>query len=204
MTPGANTRNDQGMTTPRRTRAAAGALPAAVVVLAALAAGCGTRHPDEDAGAQGPSRTSVATPTRPADFPCPGESPAPTPSATAAADAGTPPDHYAENHGFRVPIALRGQARCAGLAAAARIERTLRPLRERGDFDPEHTRAALVGLGYPDGKVKAYQNGDRAVGFLIVAPSMCLEGSMRREAAQADAFGGYPDGSDCEPPRGGH
>ncbi|MEV8069814.1 hypothetical protein AB0P32_27500 [Streptomyces sp. NPDC085995] len=193
------------MTKPR-TRAAAGALPAAVAVLAALTAGCGTQHADDGAGAQRPARTAVATPSRPADFPCPGESttPTPTPTATAAADAGTPPDHYAENHGFRVPIALHGQARCEGLAAAARIEKALEPLRERGDFDPEHTRTALVGLGYPAGKVNAHQNGDRAVGFLIVAPSMCLEGSMYREAAQADAFGGYPDGSDCEPPRGGH
>ncbi|GAA5059640.1 hypothetical protein [Streptomyces similanensis] len=191
------------MTKPRRTRAAAGALPAAVAVLAVLAAGCGTQSSDDDAGgAAGSARTSAAAPSGPADVPCPGESPTPTPTATGSGEL--PPDHYAENHGFRVPIPLHGRARCAGLAAAARIEKALRPLSERRDFDPEHTREALTALGYPAGKVESSANGDQAVSFLIDASTMCLEGSLNRVAAETDAFGGYPDGTGCEPPRGGH
>ncbi|MFQ6147339.1 hypothetical protein ACLMNJ_30425 [Streptomyces seoulensis] len=193
------------MTKPRRTRAAAGALPAAVAVLAVLAAGCGTQPSDDDAdGAAGSARTSAAAPSGPADVPCPGESPTPTPARTATGSTELPPDHYAENHGFRVPIPLHGRARCAGLAAAARIEKALRPLSERRDFDPKHTREALTALGYPAGKVESSANGDQAVSFLIDASTMCLEGSLNRVAAEADAFGGYPDGTGCEPPRGGH
>ncbi|MFI2645384.1 hypothetical protein [Streptomyces sp. NPDC018610] len=201
------------MTKLRRTRAAAGALPAAVAVVAVLAAGCGTQRPDDDAGGLpgaartgGAAATSTATavPSKPSDFPCPGESPTPTPSPTASHAAEQPPDHYAENHGFRVPIPLHGQSRCDGLAAVARIEKALEPLRRRGDFAPESTRKALTGLGYADGKVQSYQNGNPGVGFLIVDSPLCLEGTMYRNATRADAFAGYPDGSDCQPPSGGH
>ncbi|WP_393098197.1 hypothetical protein [Streptomyces sp. LN325] len=58
--------------------------------------------------------------------------------------AATPPtDHYAENHGFMVPFPLRGRERCEGLAAVARVEGALEPLRGRGDFAPNSTRDAL-------------------------------------------------------------
>ncbi|MDX3114439.1 MULTISPECIES: hypothetical protein [Streptomyces] len=171
-----------------------------------LTAGCGTQRAGQEAGGGGPSRAGVATPSKPVDFRCPGESAAPTPSPSAAAsDPATPPtDHYAENHGFLVPLQLHGRSRCEGLAAARRIERALEPLRERGDFSPQSTRAALTGLGYADGDVQSSQNGPTGVSFLVVAHPLCLEGGIDREKTRADAFGGYPDGTDCEPPAGGH
>ncbi|GGS06531.1 hypothetical protein GCM10010269_51760 [Streptomyces humidus] len=177
-----------------------------LAALTLLAAGCGTQRAGQDAGDGSPSRAAVTTPGAPADFPCPGESaaPTPTPSAASSGPATAPPDHYAENHGFMVPLPLHGRSRCDGLAAVRRIERVLEPLRERGDFSPQSTRAALTGLGYAAGDVRASQNGPTGVSFLVVARPLCLEGGIDREKTRADAFGGYPDGTDCEPPSGGH
>lgn len=181
-----------------------GMVPAALLAL--LAAGCGTRHVGDDAGAGVPSRTAVAAPSAPVDFPCPGESSVPAPPVTAAAsDPAVPPtDHYAENHGFMVPFPLHGQSRCDGLAAVRRVEDALEPLRRRGDFAPESTRGALTRLGYPAGKVQSYQNGPTGVDFLIGTYPICVEGTMNRDAVQADAFSGYPDHPGCARPSGGH
>ncbi|MEU5087827.1 hypothetical protein [Streptomyces sp. NPDC021356] len=197
------------MTTARKTRARLGMLPLAVVALLA-AAGCGTQRAGDTADAyrrSHPTPTGISTPSTPADFPCPGESPRPT-APTAAASPGStapPTDHYAENHGFRVPIPLHGQSRCDGLTAVERVRSALEPLRRRGDFTPAGIRNALTRLGYPTGKVQAYQNGSGA-GFLIDigASPWCVEGTMNSESTRADAFGGYPDGTACEPPSGGH
>ncbi|WP_344021696.1 hypothetical protein, partial [Streptomyces luteireticuli] len=115
-----------------------------------------------------------------------------------------PGDHYAENHGFRVPIPLHGPLRCEGLAAVKRVEDALEPLRRRGDFTTAGTRGALTGLGYAAGKVRVYENGPTGVGFLVEAPRMCLEGTWDQDATRAEAFGGYPDHSGCEVPSGGH
>ncbi|MCQ4083520.1 hypothetical protein NGB36_23715 [Streptomyces sp. RB6PN25] len=177
-----------------------------IAVLAMLAAGCGTHRPGDNAGADGPSRTAAATPSTPVDFPCPGESPtlAPPTTADAPGPAAPPTDHYAENHGFMVPLPLHGRHRCDGLAAAGRVEGALEPLRERGDFDPESTRNALTQLGYPARKVQTYQNGPTGVSFLIDAFPLCVEGTMNRASTLADAFAGYPDHSGCDRPTGGH
>ncbi|WP_189189643.1 hypothetical protein [Streptomyces albiflavescens] len=192
------------MTMIRTTRVRLGILPMAV--LAVLAAGCGTHRPGNDAGADGPSRAPTATPSRPVDFRCPGESATPAAPTTAVTSvpAAPPTDHYAENHGFMVPFPLHGERRCEGLAAVGRVQRALEPLRERGDFDPESTRSALTGLGYAVGKVRSYQDGPTGVGFLIDAFPLCVEGTMDRKSTQADAFGGYPDHPGCDRPSGGH
>ena len=193
------------MTMTRTTRVLAG-LPALVVVLTVLVAGCGTHRPGDEVAAVGPSRSAAATPSAPADFPCPGESPTPAPPTAAddSAPAAPPGDHYAENHGFRVPIPLHGQRRCDGLAAARRIDSALEPLRRRGDFKTGSTRSTLTGLGYSPGKVQVYQNGPTGIDFLIDASRMCVEGTMDRDATHADAFDGYPDHSGCDVPSGGH
>ncbi|MBL1086496.1 hypothetical protein JK359_31800 [Streptomyces actinomycinicus] len=117
-----------------------------------------------------------------------------------------PTDHYAENHGFKDPIQLHGQSRCDGLATVARVKRTLEPLRRRGDFAPDDVRNALTSLGYSAEKVQTYQDGSAGVGFLIDidASPWCVEGTMSGDSTKANAFGGYPDGTDCEPPSGGH
>ncbi|WP_392666989.1 hypothetical protein [Streptomyces sp. LN785] len=190
------------MTTLKKTGARLGTLPLAVMVL--LAAGCGTQQAGDTAKAH---RRSYPTPSTPADFLCPGEDPEPT-AATAAATAPSatvpPTDHYAENHGFRVPIPLHGRNRCDGLTVTERVKSALEPLRKRGDFAPQHVQNVLTDLGYPAGK--AYQDGPTGVGFLIVidASPWCVEGTMSRDSTKADAFGGYPDGTGCEPPQGGH
>jgi hypothetical protein len=196
------------MTTLRKTRAPLGMLPLAAMVL--LAAGCGTQRAGDTADAyrrSHPTPTGISTPSTPVDFPCPGESPEPTAPAAATTPSSTvpPTDHYAENHGFRVPIPLHGQNRCDGLTAVGRVKSALEPLRRRGDFTPDDVRDALAGLGYSAGKVQAYQDGSE-VGFLIdigVSP-WCVEGTMSSTSTKADAFGGYPDGTGCEPPSGGH
>ncbi|MEU9135034.1 hypothetical protein AB0D33_03525 [Streptomyces sp. NPDC048404] len=197
------------MTTPRKMRARLGMLVSAVSVLSAT--GCGTQQAGDAADAyrsSHPTPTGTATPSTDVDFTCPGESPEPTESTAAATPSSTesPADHYAENHGFRVPLALHGQNRCDGLTVVGRVEDALEPLRRRGDFAPDSVRDALTGLGYSAEKVQAYPNGSAGVGFLIdigVSP-WCVEGTMSSGSTKADAFGGYPDGSNCEPPSGGH
>lgn len=206
MTRAAARERIRGMTAIRTTGVRLGMAPMVVpALLAVLAVGCGTHRPGDEAGAEGPSR-AAATPSAPVDFRCPGESSAPTPTRTPGTSGpATPPtDHYAENHGFMVPFPLHGRERCEGLAAVARVEGALEPLRERGDFAPDSTRDALTGLGYPASKVRTYQNGPTEVGFLIDTFPLCVEGGMNRESTQADAFGGYPDHSACDRPSGGH
>ncbi|MFH7594520.1 hypothetical protein WDV06_05360 [Streptomyces racemochromogenes] len=208
------------MTTFRMTSARRRMLPWAAVFL--LTTGCGAQRADDgpDAGPRAdpaPAGTAamapapVPAPGTPSDSPCPGESPTPTaPGASGtpgtSAPSAPPADHYAENHAFRIPLPLHGQSRCDGLAAVGRVEHALEPLRRRGDFAPESVRSALSGLGYATGKVHAYQNGPTGVGFLvdIGASPWCVEGTMSRDSTRAEAFGGYPDGTGCEPPRGGH
>ncbi|MGW3631491.1 hypothetical protein ACWD7F_15195 [Streptomyces sp. NPDC005122] len=194
------------MTVIRTTGVRLGMVPMVVpALLAVLAVGCGTHRPGDEAGAEGASR-AAATPSAPVDFRCPGESPTPTPTRTPGTSGpATPPtDHYAENHGFMVPFPLHGRERCEGLAAVARVEGALEPLRERGDFAPDSARDALTGLGYPASKVRSYQNGPTGVGFLIDTFPLCVEGTMNRDSTQADAFGGYPDHAACDRPTGGH
>ncbi|WEH33039.1 hypothetical protein PZB75_06390 [Streptomyces sp. AM 4-1-1] len=180
----------------------------ATAVLALLVAGCGTHRVEDPADAYRrthPTPTGISRPSTPADFPCPGESPTPAPPPAAGISA-APGDHYAENHGFRVPFPLHGRSRCDGLAAVRRIEGVLEPLRESGDFAPESTSRALTGLGYPAAKVRSYEMGPTAVGFLVEADAapLCVEGTMGRDATEAHAFGGYPDHSGCDTPSGGH
>ncbi|MFH8983843.1 hypothetical protein [Streptomyces varsoviensis] len=183
----------------------------ATAAVAVLAAGCGT----ERAGEQAAPARGAATPTRPAEptnFPCPGESRTPSPTATANATApasgggGPLADHYAENHGFREPFPLYGQHRCDGLAAVQRIKAALEPLRRRGDFAPESIQSALTRLGYPADKVRSYEDGPEAAGFLVEAApdTLCVEGRLSPRPTEATAFGGYPDHSGCEAPSGGH
>ncbi|MGW1077498.1 hypothetical protein [Streptomyces sp. NPDC002537] len=192
------------MTMIRTTGARLGILP--VAMLAVLAAGCGTHRSGDGARAGGPSRSAAAAPSAPVDFPCPGESPTPAPptAADTSGPAVPPTDHYAENHGFMVPLPLHGRLRCEGLAAVGRVGSALEPLRKRGDFDPVSTRGALTGLGYSAGKVRSYRNGPTGVGFLVDAFPLCVEGTMDRDSTRADAFSGYPDHAGCDRPTGGH
>ncbi|MFF7122196.1 hypothetical protein ACF07Y_39915 [Streptomyces sp. NPDC016566] len=193
------------------TGARAGMVPLAL--LAVLAAGCGTQRAGGDAGAGGPSRSAVASPSTPKDFPCPGESPtaSPQPSTATPSPTAPPTDHYAENHGFMIPFELHGKRRCQGLAAVARVREALEPQRRRGRFSPESVRKALIGLGYSGGQVQAYP-GDGGVGFLIQVDDypVCVEGSLAGNpdldgaTTKADAFGGYPDHEGCDQPSGGH
>ncbi|MGA5820277.1 hypothetical protein ACPC54_20720 [Kitasatospora sp. NPDC094028] len=197
----------------------------AVAVLAVLVAGCGSQAAGPTA-LKTPSRTATAaTPSIPADFPCPGETPTPTPpgkptptptatgtgtgTGTGTADPSepaTPPvtDHYAENHGFREPIPLHGQSRCDGLAAVHRVRGGLEPLRARRDFTPDGTRGLLTGLGYPAAQVHVQQLGDNGVAFTAGDGRICLSGTMSGTGTTVESYAGYPDGTGCEPPRGGH
>ncbi|MEU6390401.1 hypothetical protein [Streptomyces sp. NPDC046939] len=180
------------------------------VVLAALAAGCGDQRGGESAAdayrRTHPTPTAISTPPTPKDHRCPGEEPSPAASAPSGGTPTTQPgDHYAENHGFRVPFALHGERRCEGLAAVTRIRRALEPLRERGDLKEPSTRAALTRLGFPEDAVRSYADGG-GVGFLVTVDDapVCVEGSLSRAGVEADAFGGYPDSTGCDMPSGGH
>lgn len=180
-----------------------------LVVLALLTAGCGTQQQESAGDAYRrthPTPTGISRPSTPANFRCPGERPTPTPTAARSSPSAAPGDHYAENHGFRTPFALYGQSRCDGLAAVARIEKALEPLRKSGDFTSASTRSALTGLGYPADTVESHENGPTAVGFLVEvnASPLCVDGTLNRDATQAHAFGGYPDHSGCDTPSGGH
>ncbi|MFF4569453.1 hypothetical protein [Streptomyces sp. NPDC001410] len=184
---------------------------AGTVLLALLAAGCGTQRAGGDAGAGGSSRSAVATPSTPKDFPCPGESPtaSPRPSTATPSPTAPPTDHYAENHGFMIPFELHGKRRCQGLAAVARVREALEPQRRRGQFSPESVRKALIDLGYSGGQVQVYPGGG-GVGFLVQVDDypVCVEGSLAGNldgaTTKADAFGGYPDHDGCDQPSGGH
>ncbi|MEU5539815.1 hypothetical protein, partial [Streptomyces sp. NPDC020362] len=151
--------------------------------------------------------SAAATPSTPADFPCPGESPTatPRPSTYSPSPTAPPTDHYAENHGFMVPFALHGKRRCQGLAAVGRVRAALEPLRRRGDFTADGARRALAGIGYSAGQVQTYQDGS-GVGFLIEVDDypVCVEGRMTGAETKADTFGGYPDHNGCDQPSGGH
>ncbi|MFF4607858.1 hypothetical protein ACFY12_34615 [Streptomyces sp. NPDC001339] len=183
-----------------------GILP--IAALSLLAAGCGTQRPGTDTATGAPSRAASAKPSRPSvpvDFPCPGETPTPNPQATAETPgpAAPPADHYAENHGFREPLPLHGQRRCDGIAAVQRIKNALEPLRTHNDIDPDTARRALTALGYPAAQVETYKV-EPSVGFAINASPLCVEGKVNPHFIEANAFGGYPDGTGCKPPSGGH
>lgn len=219
MTRGPWCGEDPGMTMIRTSRVPVGML-LPVAALAMFAVGCGTEQSAADAyRSTHPTPTGISQQPVPSDTPCPGETapPTPTPSQslptpTRSPDASGPavpiPDHYAENHGFMVPFPLHGQARCDGLKDAERIRVALEPLRTHGDFTAAHTVRALTGLGYAAGQVEVTQSGDAGVSFLVDASTdsstMCLEGSMNREATKTDTFGGYPDHTGCDQPSGGH
>lgn len=185
-----------------RLRTAPLALLAVLTVPAVVVAGCGTQHAD-GSGANGPS---APAPTVPREVACPGESAAPAPPTTAqsTAPAVPPTDHYAENHGFMVPLPLHGRSRCDGLAAVGRVRSALLPLSRRGDVDPSSTYSVLSDLGYTN--IATYPLGTTGVAFVAegVRPRLCLEGELSRRSLTADAFAGYPDHTGCDRPTGGH
>ncbi|MEV1018882.1 hypothetical protein [Streptomyces sp. NPDC050264] len=157
-----------------------------VVLLAVLAAGCGEQGRSSAADEYRrthPTPTAVSSPPTPEDHHCPGESPSPPPSA--------PGDHYAENHGFRVPFELHGEQRCEGLTAVGRVQHALEPLRERGDFEERSTHDAPARPDFPDRSVESYEDGG-GVGFLVTVDDspVCVEGTLSRVSVQAHAFGG--------------
>jgi hypothetical protein len=81
-------------------------------------------------------------------FPAP-ENPA-TVSASAPVDPGPPgdaPPHYADNNGWKQRHELTAAEQREGDRLAARIQPVLAELRAGGDFTPESTRRALLGLG---------------------------------------------------------
>ncbi|MCQ4207201.1 hypothetical protein [Streptomyces longispororuber] len=183
---------------------------AVALVLLVMAVAHGVHRPGSAGDAYRrahPAPTAVSSPRVPKDFRCPGEDPSPSPTGSPASDGATaqPGDHYAENHGFRVPFPLHGQRRCDGLAAVRQVEHALRPLRERGDFTAKSAQRALVATGFPDGGVRAQQDSG-GVYFLVTVDEtpLCVEGALYPAGLRADAFGGYPDHVGCDLPSGGH
>ncbi|MFC1408733.1 hypothetical protein ACEZCY_05480 [Streptacidiphilus sp. N1-12] len=153
-----------------------------------------------------PSPTSSPTPS---PVLCPGETPART-SATASARPdpaygdGGPPD-WADNNAFRNPFPLSGALRCEGLADSKRIQAALDVLRVGHHVGLDAVRERLVALGYPADKVTVLPNGEVSVDFTVdLSPRMCLEGSVDPSATKAEAFGGYPDSTNCQPHPSGH
>ncbi|MFF7154238.1 hypothetical protein [Streptomyces sp. NPDC008139] len=188
-----------------RGRRAALVLPPSLTAVAALAlTGCGTRTVDST-GAEAPSGrpTAAVTSASPADALCPGETPKPTPTAPAVTE--NPENgHYAENHGFMMPLPLHGQRRCDGLTEVRRVTAALEPLRKKGDLSAGRVRAGLVALGYAPESVSVSAYGSTYVGFVVDHTPVCLKGALNTAVTEVDAFAGYADGTGCRQPRGGH
>jgi hypothetical protein len=188
---------------------AAAVLVASLVAALALG-GCGTKRAD-GTGAAAPSASASApsvsaSPSASADALCPGETASPTPTSTVPPEpnAGDGPPNYADNHGFMVPIPLRGAERCEGLTQVRRVTAALDPLRDQADFATGHVRDRLIGLGYSPGSVTVSVNGPTGVSFLVDTGPICLDGTMDLATTRVDAFAGYPDSTGCTRPTGGH
>jgi hypothetical protein len=79
-----------------------------------------------------------------------------TVSASAPVDAGPAgdqPPNYADNNGWKQRHELSAAEQKEGDQLVARIEPVLAELRAAGDFTPESTRRALLGLGLEAGRV---------------------------------------------------
>lgn len=219
------------MLTPDTRRSASAARPLMLTALTSLAAltalvlaGCGTTRVTTTAGTDTPAASAVSGASTasakasasggPADVRCPGETPSPsaaatgpaTGAATGAADRpgqDAPPD-YADNHAYQDAFPLLGQDRCKGVAEVKRIAAALEPLRTGRDFVPGDVQGRLAGLGYAPAKLRVYQNGSTGVGYTVDLAPVCLEGTMSLTEVRTVAHGGYPDGTGCSMPRGGH
>ncbi|WP_329585466.1 hypothetical protein OG500_32930 [Kitasatospora sp. NBC_01250] len=215
------------MLTPDTRRSASAARPLMLTALTSLTAltalvlaGCGTTRVTTTAGTDTPAASAVSGASTasakasasggPADVRCPGETPSPsaaaTGSATGAADRpgqDAPPD-YADNHAYQDAFPLLGQDRCKGVAEVKRIAAALEPLRTGRDFVPGDVQGRLAGLGYAPAKLRVYQNGSTGVGYTVDLAPVCLEGTMSLTEVRTVAHGGYPDGTGCSMPRGGH
>lgn len=182
--------------------------------------GCAGRGTGPAGTAASPDTVVIVTPTptaarsaTPAPTPspvlCPGETPARTNGTASArpdpaAGDGGPPD-WADNNAYRNPFPLTGPLRCEGLAAAQRIRTALDVLRVGHRIGLDAVRERLAALGYPDDQVTVLPNGDLSVDFTVdLYPRMCLEGSVGPSSTKAQAFGGYPDSTDCQPHPSGH
>ncbi|GAB2698824.1 hypothetical protein [Kitasatospora kifunensis] len=158
------------------------------------------------ASASAAASASASASGEPADVLCPGETPSPSAAASGSADRPDQdaPPNYADNHAFQDAFPLLGQDRCKGLAEVKRIAVALEPLRTAQDFVPGKVQDRLAGLGYTPSKLRVYQNGSSGVSYTVDLAPVCLEGTMSPTGVRTVAHGGYPDGTGCSMPRGGH
>ncbi|WP_433789576.1 hypothetical protein [Actinoplanes sp. CA-252034] len=128
-------------------RGTLGLYGAAGLVVLSVLGGCAGRR---TAGPVFSTPEPSATVSAPAKAPAPATAPASaTVSAPASVDAGPPgdgPPNHADNNGWKQRHGLTAAEQKEGDRLAARVEEALARLRAAGDFAPESTRAALIGL----------------------------------------------------------
>ncbi|WP_372347360.1 hypothetical protein [Streptomyces sp. KL116D] len=184
---------------------------AVALVLLVMAVAHGVHRPEGAGDAYRrahPAPTAVSSRARPEGLPLSRRGPVALADRLPVPDGATaqPGDHYAENHGFRVPFALHGQRRCDGLAAVRRVEHALRPLRERGDFTAKSAASGRWSRS-ASRRWRAGAAGQRR-GVLPRhrRPDATVRGGRPVPGGPAGrrAFGGYPDHVGCDLPSGGH
>ncbi|WP_372351853.1 hypothetical protein [Streptomyces sp. KL116D] len=184
---------------------------AVALVLLVMAVAHGVHRPEGAGDAYRrahPAPTAVSSRARPEGLPLSRRGPVALADRLPVPDGATaqPGDHYAENHGFRVPFALHGQRRCDGLAAVRRVEHALRPLRERGDFTAKSAASGRWSRSQlPDGGVRAQRDSAGVYFPRHRRPDATVRGGRPVPGGPAGrrAFGSYPDHVGCDLPSGG-
>jgi len=138
----------------------------------------------------------------------------PLPSSSASSPLptrSTPPDgalspgdeapHEADNNGWKRRHELTADERRAGDVLATRIRPKLAALRTAGDFAPESTRQALLGLGLPpdDVLVTAMRTPPGAVFAVRFAGTGCVIGDVRPDRLLVEVTGAGTEFGCLEP-----
>jgi hypothetical protein len=141
--------------------------------------------------------------------------PAPEPSVTVSASApvdprppGDGPPHYTDNSNWKQRHELTAAERKEGDRLAGRIRPALAELRAAGDFAPESTRRALLGLGLAADRVgvtamrKPSWSDEVPVGAVFevrFGTAGCVTGDVRPERLLVDVSGAAAEFGCLEP-----
>ncbi|MFF2327893.1 MULTISPECIES: hypothetical protein [unclassified Streptomyces] len=178
------------MTPVRRTAKASAT--AAVLLLTAALAGCGT----ERVGGAGPGAGSGSS-----------GPPAAGPSPYIEPGAGDGAPHYRENHAFQSTAELSPADRAKADAEVKKVEEGLAGIAEGRRSTEPGLRKALAGLGYSPESITTGTFGPHRSTFVIEIGPICVEGALDgvvNGLVKAEAHGRYLEGTGCVKPVGGH